>query len=225
MLAGPVRTFVCSDHACCVNQGLCLVLWGDEFMADDSAAATNELDIWLALLNWPFLMFVFLIVFIFLFRGRMGQLFARGDIQIGWGENKFIKLKDLSDEIDQDQDLLREELQQLRAIVNELQERCSSEDNGEGADADAADEIDQEAQDEVGAQQPERDLVADRQQLVEERLQKALRNPKFRWRSIDRIAAEAGVDENEALDYLRADDDVVLSVSKNQRQIARLKSR
>ena len=48
------------------------------------------IDVLLALLDWPFLLFAFLTAFILVFRGKVIGLLERGDIQISWGENRHI---------------------------------------------------------------------------------------------------------------------------------------
>jgi hypothetical protein len=48
---------------------------------------------------------------------------------------------------------------------------------------------------------------------------------KWAWRSIHALAGRASVDEEKALDILRADPDVQLSRAKSGKFIARLKTR
>jgi cell division protein FtsB len=163
---------------------------------------STSFDIWLALLDWPFLMFVFLMVFTVLFKNHFAALFGRGDIQISWGD-KVIKLKELSDGVDQELDPIKEEIQALHDEVKAL---------GGGG--------------EQKEDTPEAEVVSDEQKAsIEKRLQDALQDPRYRWRTITRLATAAGIPESQALDLLRENGKVDLSVSKTQRQIAKLKSR
>ena len=69
--------------------------------------AKGFIDVLLALLDWPFLLFVFLLLLVLIFKKKVMGLFERGDIQIGWGEGRHIKLKELSDGIDEEIDPIR----------------------------------------------------------------------------------------------------------------------
>ncbi|MCW8932294.1 MAG: hypothetical protein OQL19_18930, partial [Gammaproteobacteria bacterium] len=55
-----------------------------------ATAVTNNvkggIDLALALLDWPFLLFVGIGIFIWFFRDNVSALLGRGDIQISWGE-------------------------------------------------------------------------------------------------------------------------------------------
>jgi hypothetical protein len=63
-----------------------------------------------------------------------------------------------------------------------------------------------------------------RQDVIFRRMIAALSNSKFKWRTIERLAIEAGISEAEANDILAAHhpNDVVLSKSKTGKTIARL---
>jgi hypothetical protein len=54
---------------------------------------------------------------------------------------------------------------------------------------------------------------------------KALRDEKWTWRSIPTLAIKAGVSEDDALEILRNDPNVVFSVGKSGRRIAKLSVR
>jgi hypothetical protein len=60
---------------------------------------------------------------------------------------------------------------------------------------------------------------------VYERMRKALAEGKWAWRSIERLAAKAGVSEDVALAVLRVHPEIDLSVGRSGRQIARLRAR
>ena len=82
--------------------------------------AKNGVDVLLSVLDWPFLLFDFLTVSIFLFKDKVIGLLERGDIQISLGENHHIKLKELSDSIDQEIDPIKEEIQELQEKIEKL---------------------------------------------------------------------------------------------------------
>jgi hypothetical protein len=56
-------------------------------------------------------------------------------------------------------------------------------------------------------------------------MKQALEDPRYRWRSIERLSHLVGVPEADALNILRGDPEIVLGMGKSGRQIARLKSR
>jgi hypothetical protein len=66
-------------------------------------------------------------------------------------------------------------------------------------------------------------LGADRD--ARDRLAEALRSPKYKWRSLQRVAAEAAISEESAADLLRSDPTVRFSKSKSKRMIVGLRSR
>jgi len=60
---------------------------------------------------------------------------------------------------------------------------------------------------------------------IQTRLRQALNDSRFKWRSIERIATEAGITEQEARDILRADSEVRFSRAKSGKVIVGLRSR
>jgi hypothetical protein len=56
-------------------------------------------------------------------------------------------------------------------------------------------------------------------------MKEALASGKYRWRSIERLAAIGGVSKSEAMNILGADPEVVFSLGKSGNRIARLVSR
>ena len=56
------------------------------------------------------------------------------------------------------------------------------------------------------------------------RMKQALEDPRYRWRSVERLSHIAGVPEADALKILRDDAAIVLGMGKSGREIARLKS-
>jgi hypothetical protein len=68
-----------------------------------------------------------------------------------------------------------------------------------------------------------RELADDRG--VRLRLLEALRNPKFKWRTLERVAAEAALSEEQAADSLRSDRTVRFGRGKSHKIIVGLRSR
>ncbi len=177
--------------------------------AVSNAEAVGWQRILLAVLDWPFLLFLFLILFVLVFRKKIVGILERGDIQIAWGRDRHIKLRELSDGIDAELDPIRDELAQLRDELAQLREEPASvgvlapSEGKEGPETGSPDRI----------------------QDAMRRMTEGLRSTKYRWRSIGRLASIAGVPEDHALDILRSNPDVVLSVGKSGNQIARLRGR
>ena len=154
--------------------------------------------IMLALLDWPFLSFFFLILFVLIFRKKVVGILERGDIQFVWGD-RHIKLRELSDGIDGELDPIREEIAQLKETLARLNVTSETEQATELAD----DQI---------------------QQAIDE-MMRGLRSPRYRWRTVAQLASMAGVAEPQARQILKSRPDIVLGTGKSGRQIARLRDR
>jgi hypothetical protein len=63
------------------------------------------------------------------------------------------------------------------------------------------------------------------ERTVRERLNTALQHHRFKWRTIERVAAEAGISEERAAELLRSDPDVTFSRGKSREIIVGLQSR
>ncbi len=168
-------------------------------------------DIVLAIMNWPFLLFVGVAIFVYIYRRKVGALLERGDIQISWGEHRHIKLKDLSDGIDEELNPLQEEIQLLKDRVSVLENN-----NRDGVVNENLPVIEMEIHNLNEAVFNE----------AKERMLEGLKVHKYRWRTIGKLASMAGISEKTALDILRASSsEVILSVGKSGNQIARHVSR
>jgi len=73
------------------------------------------------------------------------------------------------------------------------------------------------------SEQSVRELDADRG--VRRRLTESLNNPKFKWRTLERVAMEAAIPEELAADLLRSDPSVRFSKGKSKKVIVGLHSR
>ena len=99
------------------------------------------IDVVLSLLDWPFLFFVGISVFVWVFRANIVSLLGRGDIQISWGENRHIKLTEISEGVDEELDPLKEELQVLKEKVAKLESTIMKADNPQVKVVEVPDEL------------------------------------------------------------------------------------
>jgi hypothetical protein len=163
-------------------------------------------DAWLLLLegvlDWPFLLFIIIIFSSLFFRQQLGGLLSRGDIAIDWGTGN-IRLRDLSEKFDQEVDPVREELEALKQAVNALEHQVGSRSLGDESSASTASSPDE----------------------TERRLAEALASPKFKWRSIPRLAQMAALSESAVRDVLGTNPEVVFSADKSGNQLAGLRGR
>jgi len=179
---------------------------GGSFMEQQATQTTLELVI-LKLLDWPFLAFIILLLAIFLFRRQLAGIFGRGDILISWGENRNIRLRELSASLDEELDPIRDEINAIKKAVTVI------ESNFKVPNAPRLEPI------------IKGDLSSDQRDIAKQRMKEALTNDEYLWRSNERLAIIGGISESQALNILRADPEVVLSMGKSRRQIARLASR
>ena len=122
--------------------------------------------------------------------------------KLAGGEGRHIKLRELSDGIDKELDPIREEIAQLREELENAKVLAGP-----------ASEV------------AERALDTELVHNATDRMMEGLRSHKYRWRSVERLAYLAGTTEGQALEMLRNNPNVVLSVGKSGRQIARAKDR
>ena len=158
----------------------------------------------LKFLEWPFLLFVFLIVLIIIYRHQIRTILGRGDITISWGEGRSIKLHDISDHLDQELDQIREDIQMLKEALNTLQKGTPGYDE-------------KRVVAKVLSEQERHEAA--------KRMIEALEDGKWRWRTIERLSIIAGITESEAIKILRGNHEVVLGQDKSGNQIARLQAR
>lgn len=157
----------------------------------------------LQLLDWPFLLFLLILIGALVFRRKILALFERSHIEFSWGKDKHIRLQDLSENIDQELDPVREELAELRSQIGAL-----THESVEGRKTEVLQEMSKE---EVRA--------------TKDRMYKALRSPKFTWRSIEKLASYSRTSEDRILEFLAEDDNVVLGSDKAGRRLAKMKNR
>jgi hypothetical protein len=170
------------------------------FVHPPSSEEPNALlQIALKLLDWPFLMTVVFIIFIFVFRKQLMALLDRKDILVNWGGSS-IRLRDLEENIDKEIDPLRDQVETLK----QAEQSANKTKPLEGVEF-------------INTREPSVDALT--------RMKNALRPPNYRWRTIPRLASIAAISEDEAKSLLRSDPEIVLSTGKSGNQIARLRSR
>ena len=156
------------------------------------------------LLDWPFLLFIVLLLGAVYFRQELRTLLSRGDITISWGEGRSIRLHDISEHLDKEMDQIRDELDILKEEVHKF--HSSSSDYV--AEQYRAENI----------SQPERDEALSL-------MKNSLRHGKWRWRTLERLAIMSGITEQEALVILQGDPEVELGQDKKSHFIAKIKHR
>lgn len=160
-------------------------------------------NIILKLLDWPFLLFVFLCFFVAIFKKQLLGILNRGDITVSWGKDRTIRLRELSDSLDEELDPIREDIRALKDDLEMLKER------GQGKGV---------------ALQSSAGISSDKTAALK-RMKDALADGRFRWRSLERLAIIGALNEDNAVDLLRSDPEVVFSLGKSGRRIARLQMR
>jgi hypothetical protein len=158
------------------------------------------------LLDWPFLLFCGLLLFVVLFFRPLHNLLGRGDILLSWGEGRSIRLRELSKRLDQEFDPVHDDIEELRNKLEKLQTQSNNQTGAVVAE---------------GHSFTERHSPTDARQ----RILGALKNGKWRWRSLETLSSIAGISEQQTLDLLRSESEVVLGKGKSGRRIARHRSR
>jgi hypothetical protein len=161
-------------------------------------------QIGMKLLDWPFLIAVVLIFFIIFFQKPLKALIYRTE-EFKWGEYS-IRLSQLGKKFDQELDTqLDAKLEPLRNELEVLKKSSPEKKPQEVLFADDA-----------IINEPSADAL--------NRIKRALMSPEYRWRTISRLAAIAGISEPEATRLVRSLN-VDFDVNKSGERIAKLKSR
>ena len=172
-----------------------------------AAEASNPwVQVALKLLDWPFLVFVVLIVFIWCFREQLCALLSRENIMIKWGD-KSILLRDLPKKIEQDIDSKFDSIEPEQDFpTGKIQEFLSKKRK----------DMREFVVDLPKPHAPTADPL--------DRMHEALMSPAFRWRTLARLATIAGISESEARQLLTSLG-VEFDVNRSGQAIVKLKSR
>ena len=169
------------------------------------------------LLDWPFLTFVLLLLFVISFYSAIRAALSRGELTIGWGKDQSIKISNLGSEISGELDPLKEDIEGLKKAVRSLEIEVGVAGTVEGLQAAGAPPV-EEAATTMTQGMSLRDI-----RLL--RLRELLSSPKYMWRSVDRLAKAIAMSETDTQELLVAMDDVRLSRGISGNQIAGLRSR
>ena len=156
------------------------------------------------LLDWPFLLFILLILGAVIFRKEFRALLGRGDITISWGEGRSIRLHDISEHLDKEMDQIRDELDIVKEAVHKFHST---------------------SKDYVAEQHRSEDLSHTERGEALSRMKDSLKHGRWRWRTLERLAIISGITEKEALTILRGDPEVNLGQDKKSNYIAKIKHR
>lgn len=174
-------------------------------------------------LDWPFLLLVCTIFLVIVFKEDLTGVLNRGDIKLSWGDRS-IRLRDLSSNLNEELDPIRDDVEELKKEIESVRLHSSEKQQSFPTfDPGLLQRIS-----ETHNTKP----LSFRQALSEEerktavhKMKAALANTEFRWRSVERLAIAAGIQEDEALSLLRTELDVVLGKGITGRRIARLVTR
>lgn len=148
-------------------------------------------------LIWP----TIVLVFILIFRGKILNLFD---------SLKKLKFSDIEAEFEEREKTFAE--QEVSPLNDELDGLIKRIEKLEQAS--------QVKEKEKSADEPKHDEKA-----IKNKITDALENGPYRWRSIPKLASLSGTTENEVLEILRMDNNVILSMGKSGRRIARMKNK
>jgi hypothetical protein len=175
-------------------------------------------------LDWPFLLFVLLVAALVLFYREIQGRVGKGGFSLKWGDGE-ITIQELSGSLDKELDPIKDDLTELRAELHQIGSERSRVPIERTREHIAF----------IAGPPPVTDLPGPPLALppppepgpigAQARVRRALEGSEYRWRSIERLAAAAGVPESSALEILRADPEVRLSLGKSGRRIAGLRSR
>lgn len=170
-------------------------------------------SIWITLvenlLNWPFLFFALFLTVIWKGGDQLWSLLRERKIEVEVGGNRIAigeVVQALEEQALDDFGKNQKEIEEIKARLKQLEEdgEVGTQDAGDGSGP-------------VGGIAP----VSEDE--IFRRMVRALSSSRFRWRSIERLAIEAGVSEQEASQVLASrHGEVVLGKGKSGRRIARL---
>ena len=169
-----------------------------ELLGEHSTILWKELLI--AALNSPVILLLVTAFIIWLLRKHLLKFLSSRDIEIGWGD-KQIKLSELSNNIDQELDPVKEQIDMLKQELKVLRGRGKP------------------------VQLEKETKSKESEEEIKKRINKALSTSKYRWRSIDSLAKLSLARKEEVLEIIGADGSIVLGRGKNGEELAKFKHR
>ncbi|TWI61742.1 hypothetical protein LZ24_03420 [Desulfobotulus alkaliphilus] len=144
------------------------------------------------MLDWPFLFFVVLVVLIFMTKEQLKGLINRSNLKITWGDRS-IELNELADNVDQDLDPIKERLDLLEEQLKSMGYAESNE--------------------------PEEEVKQPTPAEVEKVVNVALKNPKYKYRTVNGIAKEAKIPKVTAQKILGTNPNVRVIKARDGREL------
>ncbi len=157
----------------------------------------------LKLLDWPFLMFILIVVLVYFTRNELKGLISRSNVKITWGD-RAIELNELADNVDQDLDPLKERVEQLEYKLQQLVEHASS--------ADDSGDVEESFADEPCPPPPEPGDIANVLNI-------ALSNPRYKYRTAEGVARELKLPVQYAQQILADAPNVRVTKSRDGREL------
>jgi hypothetical protein len=194
-------------------------------------------------LDWPFIAFVGVALFVLLFFDPLAALLSRRNMRINWGKDNSIVIGDLSNELDKAVAPILERIDALEEALHKLQAESERSSWRNSSPLLAYSKLASTPEDKIPQEKTEASLLeevkaaertpnpaelwstAESRKHAEKRVREALSDPKWVWRTVERLAVLAGISEGEVLDICRSQDDIVLGRAKNGQAVARLRSR
>lgn len=156
----------------------------------------------LAMLDWPFLLFVGIGILTYTFKAELKKAISRGRIILVWGDKKF-EISELPDQLDESFAPVSDDIDDLKQRIIALEETTRT----------AKSTDDETPLDEKSVESARQRMLA------------ALEESGYRWRSIERLSSIAGISVAQSSEILRPMQEVVFSRGKSGRTIVRLSSR
>lgn len=172
---------------------------------------STGLEIFKALVNWPFLAFLLILLGALYFRGAIADAIRRGGIKVSMGGNEVT----IGQAVEQIDDEIKQSLEDFKSTMEEVR--------GIRADIDVLKQA-------VPAATAETFATHSTQATADAgawpKMKRALESSQYRWRSIERLAIIVGISDERALGILADhDDEVVLGENGAGKRIARMANR
>lgn len=172
----------------------------EESISEHSASTWKEIVV--AGLDSPVVLFLVFLIILYVFRSQIAALLKSRNIEFRWGD-KHIKLNELSNNIDQEIDPLKDDIETLKNIVSKLQDEKGIIPEKMVSEAEQEEEVEH----------------------VKKRMYKALGSQKFRWRTIEKLAQFSRTTEEQILELISADETIEVGYDKHGNKLAKFKHR
>jgi hypothetical protein len=146
-------------------------------------------DLFLKMLDWPFLLALIFLTFLWLFKQEIKDLLKKGKITIKWGDSS-IEIADLPEKIDQDIDPIKERLEIIEAQLAALSKAKLKSTRATQAERSAATEDEQLA---LKQTDPKRAIYTQ------------LTSKRYRYRSVLGLSKSTGLPEDQINTIIQSD--------------------